>query len=480
MKILFITSEIHPLVKTGGLADVARALPMALHHLGDDIRILLPGYRSVMPHLSNPIVVVDSFPYGLLPAEARLLSTTLPDSPLPLWVLDCPALFDRSGGPYQTDEGVDWADNPQRFAALSQVGAWLASAQNGLSWTPDIVHCNDWQSALTPALLKFQGNPTPSVLTIHNLAFQGNFAPEWVSLLNLPASEFHPESLEFYGQLSFLKAGLVHAHHITTVSPRYAREIQTPQLGCGLDGLLRHRRHSLSGILNGIDELWNPDTDACLPFAYSVTRLSGKKKTKEYLQKRLGLPIDPKCFMVGLVSRLTEQKGIDLLLDSLERLLEYPVQIVILGSGDAEMERRLAHWSSRTPQQLHVSLGFNEALSHQIIAASDLFLMPSRFEPCGLAQMYAMTYGTPPLVHRTGGLADTVVPCHITPTGVSGTGFVFEIAHMNDFKEAFYQAYDAFQDKKHWLQLQKNGMKQDFRWNKAATEYQDIYQSLLK
>lgn len=483
MNLLHMTSEVHPLIKTGGLADVSRSLPVALQALGENVRIFVPGYRSLLAALSDTTVVLENFPFGLLPAEARLLAATLPGSTVPLWIFDCPTLFDRSGGPYQDDEGQEWTDNALRFGSFCRAAAWLVQNQTTAlpEWPIDLVHCHDWQTALTPALLKFWHCPVPSVLTIHNLAFQGNFPAALVTELGLPPAEFHLESLEFHGQLSFLKAGLVHADAITTVSPRYAREIQTPQMGCGLDGLLRRRATVLSGILNGIDELWNPANDPLLAHNYGLTRKSGKALNKTHLQQKLGLAPQPDAFLLGMVSRLTWQKGIDLVLDSLEEILEDPsVQLVILGSGELDMERRLAHWNSRKPEQVHIALGFNEALSHQIIAGVDLFLMPSRFEPCGLAQMYAMTYGTPPLVHHTGGLADTVNPYHsgISARRQSGTGFVFEQAHPYDFKACFRLAKACFRTPTEWKKVVHNAMKKPFQWDQAAQEYQTLYAGL--
>ncbi|WP_298156992.1 glycogen synthase GlgA [Ferrovum sp.] len=481
MNILFLTSEIHPLIKTGGLADVSRSLPLALHALGHGVRILLPGYVGVQAQLTDIHCILEDFPHGLLPAPARLLEATLPDTALTLWILDCPKLFERAGGgPYQDEKGKDWPDNPARFGAFCAAGAWLAQQAGArLNWAPELVHCNDWQTALTPALMKFWACPVPSVLTIHNLAFQGNFPAHWCSSLHLPSSEFHMESLEFHGQLSFLKAGIVHANQITTVSPRYAREIQTPQMGCGMDGLLRRRASDLSGILNGIDELWNPETDVFLPFHYTARKLQGKARLKKHLQKKMGLPVLPDVLLIGMVCRLTWQKGIDLILDTLEDWLTEEVQVVVLGSGDPETERQLAHWSSRAPERVRVVLGFNEVRSHEIIAGSDLFLMPSRFEPCGLAQMYAMTYGTLPLAHATGGLADTILPYRAQGHSVEGTGFLFENPVPHEFHETLGQAVACFHQKDVWNQLMHHAMARDFRWNKAALEYQTLYQTLL-
>ncbi len=482
MKILFVTSEIHPLIKTGGLADVSRSLPLALHRLGLDIRILVPGYQSVLsqlPRIRRQHSLAEHA--SSINSPARLLEATLPGTELPLLVLDCPALYDRPGSPYLGPDGKDWSDNALRFGLLNLVGAWLCSPRSTMSWHPDIVHCNDWQSALIPALLRYQENPsTKSVMTIHNLAFQGNFNPQWVSRLGLPIEGFHMQGFEFYGQLSFLKAGINYADKITTVSKSYAAEIQTPAFGCGLEGLLQYRSADLTGIVNGIDEEWDPAQDTALAASFDVAHLAGKKRNKRALQRESGLPQDPSTMLLGLVSRLTNQKGIDLLLDCVEAVMPHPVQFVILGSGEVIIEQRLKQLRQRYPEQLSVTLAFDEALSHRIIAGSDLFLMPSRFEPCGLAQMYAMAYGTLPLVHRTGGLADTVTDCtEKTLKNKTATGFSFDEITPEQLLATLLRAIACYQQKKEWRALQRNGMRRDFSWNKAAAEYISVYQSLL-
>lgn len=480
MKILFVTSEVHPLVKTGGLADVSHSLPRALHHLGLDIRILVPGYPSLLAQLPQASLCcpVASPTRG---APARLLQAALPGTEVPLLILDCPALFDRPGTPYQHPDGLDWPDNALRFGFLCQVGAWLCGPRSALPWRPDLVHCNDWQSALIPALLHHEPPPvTPSVMTIHNLAFQGNFEPQWVTRLGLPMESFHMHGLEFYGQLSFLKAGINYADKITTVSKSYAAEIQTPAFGCGMEGLLQHRRADLTGILNGIDEAWNPTCDPAIAAPFDATHLAAKARNKRALQRECGLARDPDILLMGLVSRLTHQKGIDVLLACMEALTQYPVQLVVLGSGEAAIEQRLRHWAHLYPERVSVSLAFDEALSHRIIAGSDLFLMPSRFEPCGLSQMYAMAYGTPPLVHRTGGLADTVTDCNAqTLANKTATGFSFDELTQEQLLTAILRAIGCHQQKKEWKSLQRNGMRRDFSWDKAAAEYVGVYRSLV-
>ncbi|MDE1990604.1 MAG: glycogen synthase GlgA, partial [Betaproteobacteria bacterium] len=378
-------------------------------------------------------------------------------------------------------DGRDWEDNALRFGFLCHVGAWLSNAPAPLSWSPDVVHCNDWQAGLVPALLRHRQGPfVPSVITIHNLAFQGNFDPLWVTRLGLPMDSFHLQGLEFYGRLSFLKAGINYADRITTVSPRYAREIQTPELGCGLDGLLRHRSADLVGILNGIDDSWNPAHDPALPAAFDDRRLAaGKRRNKAVLQGECGLAKDPDVPLLGLVSRLTYQKGIDLLLEALPVLMAQPLQLAVLGSGEAVMESRLREAASAYPGRVGVTLDFDEPLSHRIIAGSDLFLMPSRFEPCGLAQMYAMRYGTPPVVRETGGLADTVVDC--TDDALrerKATGFTFHNATPDDLAAAVQRALATYGNRTGWRLLQKTGMRRDFSWKRAAADYVGIYRAL--
>ncbi len=478
MKILFVSSEIHPLIKTGGLADVSRSLPLALHQSGVDIRVLVPGYPPVMARLTEPCQVHPLAP-ELLRSPAQLLQTTLPGTSLPLLVLDCPALFDRPGpSPYQNPQGQDWWDNALRFGALSRMAQHLCSPHSRLTWSPDLLHCNDWQSALAPALLTLNGQPTfPTLLTVHNLAFQGNFDPLWLSRLGLPIQAFHPEALEFHGQLSFLKAGLRFAQRITTVSPRYAQEIQTAQFGCGLEGLLHQRRGDLTGILNGIDPEWHPATDPLIAHAYDLSNLAPKALNKEALQRHLGLRPEPQSLLVGMVTRLTHQKGIDLVLDRLEPMMHQPIQFAILGSGDSPIENRLREFSQRYPKRISVTLAFSEPLSHQIIAGSDLLLMPSRFEPCGLTQLYAMTYGTLPLVHRTGGLADTVLD-DADPDQQSATGFCFDEPSADALWNTLLRALECHTRTARWQTLQANGMRRDSSWGHAAREYLSLYETL--
>ncbi|MHB0925077.1 MAG: glycogen synthase GlgA [Gallionellaceae bacterium] len=479
LKVLFATSEVAPLVKTGGLGDVSGALPAALRAIGVDVRILVPGYRQVIAQLGRheTIATFDTLP-GFPPA--RLLSGTMAHD-VPLLVLDCPVLYQRDGGPYQDAGGHDWADNALRFGLLSKAAAVLGCNESPLGWRPDLVHCNDWQTGLTPAYLHFAQDAAPSILAIHNLLFQGNFPPETVNELHLPPSCFSIDGVEYYGNLSFLKAGLFYADHITTVSPNYAKEIQQEPLGFGMQGLLAMRRNKLTGILNGIDtDEWNPATDPHLAKKYSAARMTGKAANKQALQSRMGLNLEPDVPLLGVVSRLTHQKGLDLLLEIAPLLTGLPAQLVMLGTGEAQMEAAARDLSRRYPGQIGAHIGFSEDLSHQIEAGADLFVMPSRFEPCGLNQLYSQCYGTPPIIHATGGLADSVVDC--TPETLkdgSASGFAFHGMSAENLYAAIQRAIGLYRDQAKWKALRKNCMAKDFSWEHSAEAYRAVYLKVL-
>ncbi|MBI5429051.1 MAG: glycogen synthase GlgA [Nitrosomonadales bacterium] len=479
LKVLFATSEVAPLVKTGGLADVSGALPAALRALGTDVRVLVPGYNPVIAQLAQYQVVAQ---FDELPGfpSSRLLSGALP-SGVPLLVLDCPSLYQREGGPYQNVHGKDWADNALRFGLLSRVAALLGSSASPLAWHPDLVHCNDWQTGLAPAFLHFEPGAAPGIISIHNLAFQGNFPPETVQQLGLPPSCYSIDGVEFYGNMSFLKAGLFYADHITTVSPNYAREIQQEQLGFGMQGLLARRSSSLTGILNGIDtDEWNPATDSHLARTYSRAKMSGKAANKKALQKKLGLDSEPDIPLLGVVSRFTHQKGLDLLLEIAPRLIELPVQLAMLGTGDAAMQKTAKDLSHLYPGQIGVMVGFDEGLSHQIEAGADMFVMPSRFEPCGLNQLYSQRYGTPPIVHATGGLADSVVDCTAaTLSDGTASGFSFDGMSAENLYGTIARAVGLYQDKRKWSALCNNCMAKDFSWQRSAEAYRAVYAKVL-
>ena len=477
MKILFATSEAYPLVKTGGLADVAGALPFALADLGLDMRIIMPAYPQALEKIGTrgkSVSLGDPFASGAM----ELIETTMPDSEMKLLLLDCPSLFDRPGGPYQGADGADWPDNDMRFAALSHAAAALAAPDNPLGWQPDLIHANDWQTGLIPAYLEFHGHrDVKSVFTIHNLQYQGRFSRDILDRAGIPHSAFSPEGLEFYGDACYLKSGIFYADHITTVSRTYAREIQTHQFGWGMEGILQARSERLSGIVNGIDtDVWSPGSDPFIPRNYTARSLNRKAENKAALQAEMGLPEEAQAPLFGVVSRLAEQKGIDLILEIIPDILAMGGQLAILGTGDAHWESALRQQGEQNPR-ISAAITYREDLSHRIIAASDMFLMPSRFEPCGLTQLYALGYGTAPIVRRTGGLADTVIDATRDKTG---TGFVFDDASAGALRDAVMRAVDLYKDTANWQKMQRRAMKQDFSWTRSAKDYIKLYSSLVK
>ena len=476
-RILFVASEAHPLIKTGGLGDVAGALPAALHALGQDVRLLLPAYREVLQHVGRTEVAGTPLRLGAHPV--RLLSATLPGSGVPVWLVDSPPHFDRPGNPYVDDNGRDWPDNAERYAVFARAATAVALNQTGLAWQPTVVHGNDWQSGLVPALLSQTPARPATVFTVHNLAYQGLFPLTEYRRLDLPMALWSLDGLEFYGQASYMKAGLAYADMLSTVSPTYAREICTPEFGCGLDGLLRQRADRLRGILNGADySEWDPSRDPHLPHHYSATELQGKAANKADLQRELGLPRAAATPLIGFVGRLVEQKGIDLVLAILPELVQEQVQIVILGSGSKEFEQALAALATQYPRCLRVQIGFSEALAHRIEAGADLFLMPSRYEPCGLNQIYSLRYGTPPLVRATGGLADTVTDVN---HGIDrATGFTFDQPTPAALLDTLLRALRLYRaDPRAWRRMIRNGMTRDYSWQQSAIAYLDLYEEAL-
>jgi len=474
LRILFVSSEAYPLIKTGGLGDVAGSLPCALLDLQLDVRLIMPAYATAVGQLGDTKILAQ-FSEGT--DTVTLREGQLPDSPLKVWLVDAPGYFDRPGNPYLNSNGQPWADNAARFALFSRIVTRLALNQAGLNWAPDIVHCNDWQTGLIPALLALSAQRPASVFTIHNLAYQGLFPAHNLQQLGLPASWWSHHILEFHEQLSFIKGGLVFADRINTVSPGYAREIQTAEFGNGLEGLLRHRSAVLSGILNGIDtEEWNPATDPLLEKHYDANNLSGKHANKQALQTALGLPQKPGTPLLGLVSRLVTQKGIDIILDAIPSLVKLPLQLALLGSGDQTLETRLTTLARQYPNKLAVSIGYDETLAHRIEAGADMYLMPSRFEPCGLNQMYSLRYGTVPIVRNVGGLADTVTDTS-AKTLAKGTanGFIINTDDSLALLKTIKRALRRYRDKAQWQQLQTTGMQQDFSWRNSAQEYLSLY-----
>ncbi|GIX21418.1 MAG: glycogen synthase [Gammaproteobacteria bacterium] len=471
MNVLFVASEVFPLVKTGGLADVAAQLPRALAALGVDVKVLLPAYRGVLERCP------DARRLGALTAldyEAVLWGWRATDGVEHL-LLDCPPLYDRPGGPYQNEAGEDWPDNALRFGLLCAAAARLCGPESPLAWRPRLLHAHDWQAGLAPLWAKAAGG-VPSVFTVHNLAYQGVFDRSDFDRLGLPDPLWRPEGLEFYGRWSFMKAALVYADRLTTVSPRYAEEIQTPEFGCGLDGVLRARRDVLRGILNGIDTtLWDPARDPYLTAHYDREDLSGKRAAKAELQHALGLPKAPEAFLLGMVSRLTTQKGVDVLLDASGALGDRPLQLAVLGSGERRLETALRDAAATRPHRFAVRIGYDEALAHRLIAGADGFLMPSRFEPCGLTQLYSLRYGTIPLVHPVGGLADTVFDADRHP---EGNGFHIQPLNAAALVETVDRAMAHYGDGAAWRRLQRHAMAADHSWDRSARAYLALYEEL--
>lgn len=476
MRVLIAASEVYPLVKTGGLADVAGALPAALADLGLDARVILPGYPSVLDKVGEPLAVTE-LGEPLTGHPARLLETRLPGTGVPVWLVDCASLYHRGGGPYLNEWGHDHYDNFMRFALLSKVAALLGTPKTPTGWQADVIQCNDWQTGLVPAYLALTDGPgAATVFTIHNIHFQGIFGEEILPPIGLPPHCFSMHGLEFHGHVSTLKAGCFYADRVTTVSPTYAREIQTPDGGRGLDGLLRGRAHDLHGILNGVDYgQWDPARDPLLPARYSVDDLSGKTACKAALQREFGLTEQADAPLFGLVSRFSEQKGIDLVLGTIDHILGRGGQIVLLGSGESWLEHAIYGLGGARPGRVGSWIGYDEGRAHRIQAGADVFLVPSRFEPCGLTQMYALRYGALPLVRNTGGLADTVTDLTAFPE--EGTGFLFDDASTAGLVGAVDRAFDLWHTPA-WRAAQERGMRRDFGWQRAAAEYKALFETI--
>lgn len=482
MNILYAASEAYPFIKTGGLGDVTHSLPIALNKLGESVRLVLPAYREVLAG-TGPAEMLTAWdiPGVGVTHRVQLLQVQLDELGDYLYLIDVPALFDRPGNPYMHDEGHSWRDNAERFTVFSRAVALLALQPPDANWIPDVVHCHDWQTGLVPAFLSLSPAPPVTVFTIHNLSYDGYFSQHEFNQLRLPAIWWSPEFMEFYGGFSMLKAGMVFSDHVTTVSPTYAKEICTPEIGYRYDGLLRHMGNKLTGILNGFDlDVWNPATDPHLAANYSATDnfIKGKRANKTALLQLAGLP-DNDAPLLGFVGRLVPQKGIDLLTAMLPRLFESSTaRLVILGSGEKVFAAELLGLMQKYPDRLHVHIGYSEPLAHMIEAGSDLFLMPSRFEPCGLNQMYSLRYGTPPVVNHTGGLADTVVDTTATTLKDStANGFVFHSADAAALLASTRRALKYFTNPRAWQQVCRNGMKMELGWEASAKKYQKLYRS---
>lgn len=480
MKILYLSSEVTPFAKTGGLADVAGALPVALQKRGHEVSVFMPRYGTLSQSKYRivPTGVEFSLPIGGQSMNCRIEKTFLPESRVPLYLTACAPFFDREGL-YQT-AGRDYPDNLERFVFFCRA---VLQALEPLQFKPDIIHVNDWQTALVPVYLKEELGARPffqnckTLMTIHNLAYQGNFPRDRYDLTALDWKLFSMEGLEFYGSFNLLKGGLLFSDRLTTVSQHYSEEIQTEEYGCGLDGVLRARRAVLSGILNGVDyAIWNPETDPLIARNYSAEDFSGKKACKEALQTIYGLPPRSNIPLLGIISRLADQKGFDLLTEVFDYLMAFDVQFVLLGTGDPEYHRVFEALEKRYPEQCGVKLRFDNAVAHQIEAGADLFLMPSQYEPCGMNQMYSLKYGTIPVVRATGGLADTVQ--EYDPKTGQGNGFRFEDMDPKQFFWAVKRAMDLFRNPAAWTALMRRAMRQDFSWDRSASRYEALYKTL--
>lgn len=490
MKILFASSEVWPLIKTGGLGDIAYSLPHALKKLGEDVRIVLPAYQDVLKQISSfEILGWLSLSIAGETRSVRVLQATHEQFTMPIWLIDVQELFDRPGNPYAHPEGYDWADNAERYTLFSLAVARLAMDDLKIGWKADVVHANDWQTGMVSAFLDNEVERPRRVFTIHNMAYGGNFSHEVFNQLHLPSNWWAPEGVEFYGNFSMLKAGMIYSDMITTVSPTYAKEICTPAFGYGMEGVLSSRSYKLKGILNGIDtDVWNPQTDPFIAEPFSAKQIQpGKFKNKLALFESFGANIDVKTNkdkemlkspLLGMVSRLVEQKGLDMVLETIPVLLKITnANFVFIGTGHPHFEAQLLKLSEQHPERVMVFIGYSEEKAHLLEAGSDLFLMPSRFEPCGLNQLYSLRYGTIPIVHRTGGLADTVVDVRIKNDKLdkSSTGFVFDEAKASELLKTILRALKVYANKEQWKQLQTNAMQQDFGWNKSAQEYLALY-----
>ena len=465
LRILFVATEVQPYIKVGGLADVAAGLPEALARLGHEVRVLVPataaGLRAARTRGARPL------PGLTLARGTRLLEAPLAGRRARVWLLDSPGFRVRRGTPYQDQAGRAYRDDAARYDELARVAAGLAAGRLGSAWRPEVVHCNEWHTGLVPVHMLLQRAPAASVFTIHNLGYQGLFPAASFANLGLPAWLWHADALEFHGRMNFMKAGLQFSDRLTAVSPGYAREILSPEFGAGLDGVLRRRFADLSGILNGIEaDAWNPARDAALASRFDAAHLEQRAPNRVALCQEFALP-DNRELLVGMVTRLVPQKGVDLLLAALPALLQLPVRLVVLGSGDTSLQAALHTAARRHPQRLALRLGHHESLAHHLYAGCDALLMPSRFEPCGLSQMYAMRYGALPIARRTGGLADTV------EDGI--TGFLFDAAAPAALTDCVQRALHAYQAPRTWRRIQLRCMRRDFSWEQSARAYQRVY-----
>jgi starch synthase len=469
MRILFATPEVSDFIQVGGLAAVSAALPRALRDFAD-IRLIIPGYPAVLAGIGELAIV------GRCPAHAGLPAFEVglghAADGLTYYVIKCPSLYERPGTPYGDERGIDWHDNNVRFATFSYAAAQVALGAVDKGWSADLVHANDWQSALIPGYLEWSYGHVPTIFTIHNLAYQGVFDRATLPQLGIPEASFHIDGVEFYNRVSFLKAGLVYASHLTTVSQTYAQEITTAEFGCGLEGVLKKRadQRELSGILNGIDETWDPRTCSHLSQTFGPGDWLERSRNADEIRDQFGLALS-RGPLFALVARLVHQKGVDLVIESAQTIVDAGGQIVVTGKGEARFEDALLQAQARSPQSIAVKIGFDDAEARKIFAGSDFTLMPSRFEPCGLSQMYAQKFGSLPIGHRTGGLAETILD--------GQTGFLFARPSADGFLGSLCRAFSTFGMKDRLDQMRRAAMAQAFSWSSSAKAYAELYRAAL-
>jgi len=473
IKVLHVAAEAYPLIKTGGLGDVVGALPKALTEIGADVRVMIPGYGDVLRSASGITGGPNLGPL-LNGLSARLLTVKTPGVRASTWLVDCPELYNRSGGPYQGPNGDSWPDNHLRFALLARAAALIAISGDEIGWRPDIVHVHDWHTGLVPYYVRNWGGPLPrTVFTVHSMDYQGLFPATALERLALRSEDFTLDGLEFWNQVCFLKAGLVYADRITTVSSTYAKEIRSAPRGCGLEDVLEARAADVVGITNGIDDgVWDPGQDRLIARTFSARALDSKQGNKSALKAMLGLAADVDKPLIGVVSRLVQQKGIDLIVKAAPTILKSGFQLAFLGTGDVDLESQLDALARRHPKDMAVRIAFDEGLAHFMYAGCDLMLVPSRFEPCGLTQLYAQRYGALPIVHRVGGLADTV--------SHGRDGFSFDEPTVSALIETIRQAGAVYGRPATWKKMQRTAMSKDVSWKASAQAYLELYQTLLQ
>ncbi|PLW78664.1 glycogen synthase GlgA [Cohaesibacter celericrescens] len=478
MNVLFVASECAPFVKTGGLADVIGSVPKALEQLDNTVKILIPAYPALKDWIKHGDLLLEL--EDLFGGPARVYSVRAKG--LNLLLLEAAHLFDRKGTIYLDEEGYDWEDNAIRFGALSLIGAKIGLDGIG-GWKPDVINAHDWQAGLVPVYLRQSGRKAPPVvMTIHNIAFQGLFDGALRGPLGLSSGLFTPDGFEYWGHIGYLKGGIAMADKITTVSPTYAEELLTPEFGMGLEGLLRSRQSDLTGILNGIDlDIWNPETDKALTKTFTAKTLKRKAANRTRVEEKFGLASNPDAPLFCVISRLTTQKGLDLLLKSIPTLIKRGARLAVLGTGDKKLEDDYRAMADRFPESVSVEIGYDEELSHMLQGGSDAILIPSRFEPCGLTQLYGLRYGTIPVVARTGGLADTVIDANSAAlTASCATGIQFSPITIETLEKAINRTCDLFKEPKHWRVMMRRAMEQEVGWDHSAKLYKQLFSSLIE